>query len=179
MSIDHFQPAKDYDSLRKQAFALYSLLQAQQDELTLLRKQRDLASRFDEYQALLDSEREANAKLTERVLELEAALERASGADDNDLVIECDQDDYPSERTLDAITTFRGSPEQLLEAVRPLFEPYGRCEQKGNIWSVATGGWSGCESVIRAMLENRLFWGMAWYQSKRGGYYEFHLPDQG
>jgi len=190
MSIDRFQPAKDYDALKKQAFALHSLLQAQQGELSLLRRQHNLVSRYETHQALLDSEREANAKLTERVLELEAALERASGdapdklpsapffqADNNELVIEYDQDGYPTEATLDAIAGFCGSPERLLEAIRPLFMAHGRCEQNGHVWVIVTGGWSGCESVIRAMQKNTAFWSRAWYLSKRGGYHEFDLGE--
>lgn len=186
MGADRFRPAKNYAALKKQALALHRLLQAQQGELSLLRKLHDLVSRYETYQALLDSEREANAMLTERVLALEAALERASDqmpskprsrTDNSDLVIEYDQDGYPTEATLDAIAGFRGSPEQLLEAVSPLFTQYGRCERKGDTWIIATGGWSGCESVIRAMQKNHLFWGVAWCLSKRGGYYEFDLGE--
>lgn len=38
---------------------------------------------------------------------------------------------------------------------------------------VSTGGWSGNESIIRAMQENHLLWKLRWYSSKRGGHYVF------
>jgi len=41
-----------------------------------------------------------------------------------------------------------------------------------------TGGWSGNESIIGAMMENRVFWMFGWQKSLRGGHYWFkwNLP---
>jgi hypothetical protein len=45
---------------------------------------------------------------------------------------------------------------------------------------VSTGGWSGNESIIRAMQRNDMMWHLNWVQSRRGGHYifeEYHLAD--
>jgi hypothetical protein len=38
---------------------------------------------------------------------------------------------------------------------------------------VATGGWSGNEDLIHAMVRNVVAWSLYWESSNRGGYYEF------
>ncbi len=49
-------------------------------------------------------------------------------------------------------------------------------KQKGLVYWLHTGGWSGNESIISAMQENHIFWAMCWLSSKRGGHYKFHIP---
>jgi len=46
-------------------------------------------------------------------------------------------------------------------------------DREKGILELATGGWSGNESIIAALQENLMFWGMYWMESKRGGYYRF------
>lgn len=38
-----------------------------------------------------------------------------------------------------------------------------------------TGGWSGNEDIIGALLKNILFWDLYWVQSIRGGHYYFEI----
>ena len=40
----------------------------------------------------------------------------------------------------------------------------------------ATGGWSGNEDVIGALMENRAFWWTCWESSTRGGGFTFEPP---
>ena len=40
---------------------------------------------------------------------------------------------------------------------------------------VSTAGWSGNESLIRAMKENTMLWHLLWVQSRRGGHYIFEI----
>ena len=68
-------------------------------------------------------------------------------------------------------------PEGLLEFIRPFWEPYGYMEIKGKRVKrvyMATGGWSGNESIIAA-LHDCLFFAFWWQKSKRGGAYWFKI----
>jgi hypothetical protein len=41
---------------------------------------------------------------------------------------------------------------------------------------LATGGWSGNEDLIGAMMENTMLWALTWRLSARGGLYIFQYP---
>ena len=43
----------------------------------------------------------------------------------------------------------------------------------GETWNISTGGYSDNESIIGAMMDNFLFWSMAWEESRKGGHYVF------
>lgn len=47
--------------------------------------------------------------------------------------------------------------------------------QRGRVYMLHTGGWSGNESIIYAMFDNLLFHSMCWQSSRRGGHYVFKL----
>jgi hypothetical protein len=84
-----------------------------------------------------------------------------------------DADGYPTEETLSALRAW--APLDLdgaMQFIRPIFMDHGRWERSGYRYILATGGWSGCESAIRALQENAIFWAINWNLSKCGGYFE-------
>jgi hypothetical protein len=44
-------------------------------------------------------------------------------------------------------------------------------------YGIATGGWSGNESIIGAMEENSMLWNLTWLESRRGGGYLFQCKE--
>lgn len=95
-----------------------------------------------------------------------------------------DGNGYPTTATL---KTIRGWPLErdykvLLEEVSGLVQKHGYAECSGGAdddgsatFVLATGGWSGNESIIDALNGNAAFWGLCWRSSERGGRFVFDL----
>ena len=102
-----------------------------------------------------------------------------------------DSEWYPLPETLGKIQGWQINGyqdcEDLLAWVQQLWkwDSYFTCEhrRKRNVkggrlyrtYHVSTGGWSGHEDMINAMQENYMFWGLAWYSSRKGGHFEFRV----
>jgi hypothetical protein len=93
---------------------------------------------------------------------------------------ELDEDGYPTEELLE---TIRNWPWQqgfngLMELVKRNWNWSDMmfCKEE-DTYSISTGGWSGNESLVHAMQENQMFWGLCWVSSRRGGHYEFEVPE--
>lgn len=89
-----------------------------------------------------------------------------------------DDEGYPTEEFLEELKAW--DPKNfgsLMETVGKAwrfesgFRPCG-----ARTWELATGGWSGNESIIHALQDNFMFWSLCWQESKRGGYYRFVIP---
>jgi hypothetical protein len=76
----------------------------------------------------------------------------------------------------------------------PVGDPYGWLDYAWSLWwnrewgwpklaepgiicDVSTGGWSGNESIVDAMGKS-ILWAVTWETSRRGGHYQFKLPDR-
>ena len=89
--------------------------------------------------------------------------------------------EYPDDKELDKIKNWQGESLELMEYIKPMWK-YFDCgywieNKKTPIYhyELSTGGWSGNEDIIGAMMENTLFWIKNWYQSRRGGHYIFKI----
>lgn len=89
---------------------------------------------------------------------------------------------YPDDETLQKIKEWsfediRGWFD-FIEMVLPEYGSFTRdadCPYKTT--KIATGGWSGCESIMAAMRRNYVCWGLTWQSSHRGGLFVFTLED--
>lgn len=105
---------------------------------------------------------------------------KTSGKSEPLITLEFDASGYPTDRTLEQIekVDFIPNLDDIMDCLSPAFAVYGKCEREDSgLWTVCTGGWSGCESIVHAMQSNSYIWPVYWVLSKRGGYFELAPQD--
>lgn len=105
--------------------------------------------------------------------------------------LEMDADGYPTEATIEAIKSWpikdMKDCAELLARLQNLWrwESYFSKSQRRVhrhsrtstvYWHVSTGGWSGHEEIVDALMGNRMFWMLTFMQHRRGGHYIFETP---
>jgi hypothetical protein len=106
-----------------------------------------------------------------------------------------DEDGYPTEHALEVIEKWHWDDAKgwfkFIEGIwyfhswgwKELDEPHewNKLDQyKDKIvhrYYISTAGWSGNESIIRAMQNNSMMWHLNWVESRRGGHYIFELKE--
>lgn len=87
-----------------------------------------------------------------------------------------DQDGYPTEEALKFIEEYdidKDGPEGLISFIREVwYLPDWGFIRDGDSLELHTAGWSGNESIIKALQES-WFWVVCWESSRRGGHYYF------
>ena len=92
------------------------------------------------------------------------------------------KDGYPTKAILEYIDKYdiiHNSIMDLIKLIQSIWHWKDYCKIKGkNIiyLELHTGGWSGNESIIRA-LRNNLFWVAYWRKSRVGGHYYFRITE--
>ena len=131
---------------------------------------------------------EAMAKAEAKLTAAEEMVDRMLSMNDEFV----DEDGYPTEIALDIIKnwTFRMSSKALFEFIHSIWwmPDWGwkECEvidevtnERSYAYYISTGGWSGNESIIQVMQENKwMLWSLTWQQSRRGGHYIFQLRNE-
>jgi hypothetical protein len=92
-----------------------------------------------------------------------------------------DMSGYPSNQALRFIKKYDTLKEPVIDLVNFIiqiwhFQEWG-VKFRGRKLQLHTGGWSGNEEIIGAMMDNAMFWGLCWEKSERGGHFWFELPD--
>lgn len=100
-----------------------------------------------------------------------------------------DEDGYPTEAAIEIIENwpyddikgwfdFIGSIWHLKDwGWTEVEEKHDYLDKMVHRYYISTAGWSGNESLIRAMENNKFFcWTLTWVQSRRGGHYIFESP---
>ncbi len=96
-----------------------------------------------------------------------------------------DHADYPSTAELYAIAQwtgplFDGGLHGWFDMIRESWWcPEWGWKRTFDDYDISTGGWSGNESIIDAMMENTIAWNLTWQQSRRGGHFSFSVPNAG
>jgi hypothetical protein len=99
-----------------------------------------------------------------------------------------DKDGYPTDHCLQIIKNWHWSDSKgWFEFIKEYWWAPDFGWQEANVphefrenkivhqFQISTGGWSGNESIIRAMERNGMMWHFNWVQSRRGGHYIFEI----
>ena len=91
-------------------------------------------------------------------------------------------DGYPDDKELHSIESWDMDSgwDRLMEYCRGLgWEQYGSFKKVGGRYRLATGGWSGNESIIHSLQTNVLFWSMCFESAHHGGLFWFRTQRDG
>lgn len=88
-----------------------------------------------------------------------------------------DSGGYPTNETLAAIRVWPvpSDTEGLIQCVIAAWNYPDRIRYRNGWLTMSTGGWSGNESIIAALMDNLMFRVLYWYSSQRGGRYKFKI----
>lgn len=90
---------------------------------------------------------------------------------------EFEEDGYPREDILEKIAQWDANDtDGLIRFIAPYFNLHGGAWWDGELLSLATLGWSGCESIISALDKNTMFTALYWESSHRGGLHIYRIP---
>lgn len=87
-----------------------------------------------------------------------------------------DADGYPTDETLEAIRTWPyKDADECLMFIKAAWNWPDMAAIKDGKLQLSTGGWSGNEDLIAALMGNRVVWLSRWLSSCRGGHYVFEM----
>lgn len=96
-----------------------------------------------------------------------------------------DRDGYPTTEELQNILDFEGNPADFMSVINLMWWHDGFTIKNGRDGLhgkavkrcyLSTWGWSGNEEII-GVLQQTWFWFQWWRSSRRGGHYEFEIPN--
>jgi hypothetical protein len=101
-----------------------------------------------------------------------------------------DENGYPTDDALEIVKTWHwNDPRGWFDFIKSVWymaswgwsegetDHQYKKDEKVYQYNISTAGWSGNESIIRAMQENDMMWHLNWVQSRRGGHYVFELKE--
>ena len=101
-----------------------------------------------------------------------------------------DEDGYPTENALEIVEKWHWDDARgwfkFIEGLWAYHDWGWKEKDESHDWNkdkivhryyISTAGWSGNESIIRAMQKNDWMWHLNWVQSRRGGHYIFELRE--
>lgn len=86
-----------------------------------------------------------------------------------------DCDGYPTEDTLLTLVNWDAQDwSGMMDYLHSAWQHgYGRMKLDSGVLELATGGWSGNEDIIGALMDNLMFHALYWQSSHRGGKHIF------